>query len=198
MKNLYNYIWLKFLAGLIIKGIKTRLDWMGINYAQLRIILKVDNSFTSRSGKRTKVHARSCFVALCSKSSSSQSSEGELTWKGKNSPPGVGKKSNSLRSFPLESLLFHWNAIFDQRSCVQALSSSTWTFTPAWSERSLKVENGTGPEFSLFAHPTSGTQLASPRQKKISNPGPSREDAEIWHPAAQQCKHPFVCLTCFC
>lgn len=65
---------------------------MGINYAQLRIILKVDNSFTSRSGKRTKVHARSCFVALCSKSSSSQSSEGELTWKGKNSPPGVGKK----------------------------------------------------------------------------------------------------------
>lgn len=76
-------------------------------------------------------------------------------------------KSNSLRSFfffLIESSAYSFiekQNFLDQLACVQALNCSTWTFTPAWSERSLKVENGTGPEFSLFARPTSGTQLCT-------------------------------------
>lgn len=46
-------------------------------------------------------------------------------------------------------------------ACVRALKCFHLDLlTPAWSQRSLKVEDGTGPEFSLlFARPPRDTQL---------------------------------------
>lgn len=54
-------------------------------------------------------------------------------------------------------------------------------FTPAWSERSLKVENGTGPEFFLpslpvplqapGSAPRQRQQISSPRGSRTQTPG---------------------------
>lgn len=61
-------------------------------------------------------------------------------------------------------------------------------FTPAWSQRSLKVEDGTGTEFFLlFARPTPGTRLCSALQPTSQPGGGSRsiargKDADTWEP----------------
>lgn len=55
--------WLKPLTHQIIKRTQTRLDSVEVNYAQLRIISKADNSFTPRSSKNKT--AASCVELIC-------------------------------------------------------------------------------------------------------------------------------------
>lgn len=103
-----------------------------------------------------------------------------------NSPPGVTKKKKVIPcAVAIESRAY---SFIEKRACVRALNCSTWTFTPAWTERSLKVESGTGPEFfplrpSHFRHP-SRRSVARGHQERMQ---------KTWEPPG----HPSVCWTCF-
>lgn len=145
---------------------------------------------------KSPVHMWSRLFVLISKPSSPEGSEGELTWEGKIILQAF-KKIIPCEVFSTRFFTLSLKASTEQRACVQALNCSTWTFTPAWSQRSLKVENGTGPEFPLFARPTSGSQRFTQAEEDQWTPGPSGEDARSWQPAARQSKHLFVSLTAF-
>ncbi|CAJ1067704.1 Hypothetical predicted protein [Xyrichtys novacula] len=62
------------------------------------------------------------------------------------------------------------------------------------SERSLNVEilQETGPEFPLFARPTSGIKLCTQAEEEISNPGRSvcRGCRDQEYRKTQHCEHP--------